>query len=139
MGTIIKNGINYGASADAENFATKAELEITDTKLNGLLNANTGERLFNALRVYKKDNLVGNVATATITFGSGSHCFALLMIDNNSYTDVYTIGVAGGVREVNKSSSTTSPTLNTSTRVLTVPMSNWSQMVLFTFDRVTIV
>ena len=63
---------------------------------------------------------------------------ALLLVDINRYTDIYTIGRSSGVNILSKTSGVDKPQIDVSSGTLTVTLESWSSALLICFNSVTI-
>lgn len=62
---------------------------------------------------------------------------SLVIVDQNRYPDLYITSTIIGVKTISKNSSMSVPALNSSTCILSIPVSSWSTMMILTKDKVS--
>ena len=79
---------------------------------------------------------MSSAVTKKFTPTNGNHMAGLLIIDQNSKTDVYSIGRLSGVQPLLKNSDADLPTI--SSGILSVPLVAWGSVAFVSFDEFTI-
>ena len=105
-----------------DSYALKSDLEKSGVCIGGI-------------HIYSFANM-SSAVTKKFTPTNGNHMAGLLIIDQNSKTDVYSIGRLSGVQPLLKKSDADLPTI--SSGVLSVPLVAWGSIAFVSIDEFAI-
>lgn len=108
-------------------FVDALAVKELNSKTQNILSLNTGASLGGIISIYTSRTSETS-KTARFICQTDSHLAALLIVDQNRYTDLYTIGAGSGAVAISKKSAFANPTI--SNGVISVPLTTWAKAVL---------